>query len=56
MALRGPKVRLGPTGPAGPATSVPVIAPVADATGTEDAVTQFNQLLANMREARLLAT
>lgn len=44
-----------PTGPAGPETAVPVVAAVADATGTEDAVTKLNQLLANMREARLLA-
>jgi len=34
---------------------MPVVAAVADATGTEDAVTKLNQLLANMREARLLA-
>ena len=46
----------GPTGPTGPAGSVTPAAAVNDATGTGDIVTQFNELLANMRTAGLLAT
>ena len=42
---------IGPTGPAGTITPA---AAVANATGTEDIVTQFNLLLNNMREAGLL--
>ncbi|MCB7514782.1 hypothetical protein LI073_12405 [bacterium 210917-SL.2.15] len=43
----------GSTGPAGPVTPA---AAVADATNTTDVVTQFNQLLANLRTAGLLST
>ena len=44
----------GPTGPTGPAGTITPAAAVANATGTEDIVTQFNLLLNNMREAGLL--
>ena len=40
----------------GPAGTVAPAAAVADATGQTDIVTQFNQLLANLRTAGLLAT
>ncbi len=46
----------GPTGPTGPAGTVTPAAAVTDATGTGDIVTQFNELLANLRAAGLLAT
>ena len=46
----------GATGPTGPAGSVTPAAAVNDATNSTDVVTQFNQLLANMRTAGLLAT
>ncbi|MCI5843043.1 MAG: hypothetical protein MR004_05265 [Clostridiales bacterium] len=49
----GPRGATGPTGPAGPVTPA---AAVADATNTTDVVTQFNQLLANLRTAGLLST
>lgn len=64
----GPSGAIGPTGPAGPigptgatgatgpAGTVAPAAAVADATGQTDIVTQFNQLLANLRAAGLLAT
>ena len=45
---------IGPTGPTGPAGTITPAAAVANATGTEDIVTQFNLLLNNMREAGLL--
>lgn len=45
-----------PTGPAGPAGTVTPAAAVADATGPDDVVTQFNTLLANLRAAGLLET
>ena len=51
----GPTGPTGPQGPAGPADTR-VAAAVTDATGTEDAVTQLNALLANLRAAGLLAT
>ena len=46
----------GPQGPAGPAGTVTPAAAVANATGTEDVVTQFNLLLNSLREAGLLET
>ena len=47
----------GPVGPVGAtAGTVAPAAAVADATGQTDIVTQFNQLLANLRAAGLLAT
>ena len=46
----------GPTGPTGPAGVVTPAAAVTDATSTTDIVTQFNQLLANMRTAGLLSS
>ena len=46
----------GPTGPTGPSATITPAAAVNDATSTSDIVTQFNQLLANMRTAGLLAT
>ena len=55
----GPTGAAGPTGatgPAGPSGTVTPAAAVADATGQTDIVTQFNQLLANLRAAGLLAT
>ena len=45
---------IGPTGPAGATGAITPAAAVANATGTEDIVTQFNLLLNNMREAGLL--
>ena len=50
----GPAGAVGPTGPTGPAGTITPAAVVANATGTEDIVTQFNLLLNNMREAGLL--
>lgn len=54
----GPAGATGPTGPAGatgPTGPAPTpAAAVADATGTEDAVTQLNTLLANLRAAGIL--
>ena len=47
---------MGPTGPTGPAGTVTPAAAVTDATNTTDVVTQFNQLLANMRAAGLLSS
>lgn len=52
----GPRGETGPQGPAGPAGTVTPAAAVADATSTEDIVTQFNLLLNSLREAGLLAT
>ena len=52
----GPTGPQGATGPTGPAGSVTPAAAVNDATNSTDVVTQFNQLLANMRTAGLLAT
>ena len=46
----------GATGPTGPAATVTAAAPVADATSAEDVVERFNELLANLRAAGLLAT
>ena len=46
----------GATGPTGPAAIVTAAAPVADATSAEDVVERFNELLANLRAAGLLAT
>lgn len=48
----GPVGADGPIGPTGPAPTP--AAAVADATGTEDAVTQLNTLLANLRAAGIL--
>ena len=48
----GPAGADGPIGPTGPAPTP--AAAVADATGTEDAVTQLNTLLANLRAAGIL--
>ena len=45
----------GPTGPTGP-SDTRAAAAVADATSVEDAVEQFNALLANLRAAGLLST
>ncbi len=45
----------GPTGPTGPTATITPAAAVADATGAGDVVTQFNTLLANLRDAGLLA-
>lgn len=53
---QGPQGATGPQGPAGPAGTVTPAAAVANATGTEDVVTQFNLLLNNLREAGLLNT
>ena len=39
-----------------PAATVTAAAPVADATSAEDVVERFNELLANLRAAGLLAT
>ena len=52
----GPAGPTGATGATGPAGTVAPAAAVADATGQTDIVTQFNQLLANLRAAGLLAT
>ena len=52
----GPVGPVGATGATGPAGTVAPAAAVADATGQTDIVTQFNQLLANLRTAGLLAT
>lgn len=52
----GPVGPVGATGATGPAGTVAPAAAVADATGQTDIVTQFNQLLANLRAAGLLAT
>ena len=52
----GPAGPTGATGATGPAGTVAPAAAVADATGQTDIVTQFNQLLANLRTAGLLAT
>ena len=52
----GPQGAVGPQGPAGPAGTVTPAAAVANATGTEDVVTQFNLLLNSLREAGLLKT
>ena len=52
----GPTGSTGSTGATGPAGTVAPAAAVADATGQTDIVTQFNQLLANLRAAGLLAT
>ena len=46
----------GPQGATGPAGTVTPAAAVANATGTEDVVTQFNLLLNSLREAGLLKT
>lgn len=51
----GPAGPTGATGATGPAGTVAPAAAVADATGQTDIVTQFNQLLANLRAAGLLA-
>ena len=48
--------KVGPTGPTGPSATITPAAAVTDASSTSDIVTQFNQLLANMRTAGLLAT
>lgn len=56
MGADGAQGPTGPTGPTGPAGTVTAAAAVADATGAEDVVTQFNSLLANLRAAGLLAT
>ena len=56
IAPTGPTGPTGDAGPAGPAGTVTPAAAVQDATGTGDIVTQFNELLANMRTAGLLAT
>ncbi|MEE0673007.1 MAG: collagen-like protein, partial [Enterocloster sp.] len=53
---QGPQGPTGPQGPAGPAGTVTPAAAVANATGTEDVVTQFNLLLNSLREAGLLKT
>ena len=45
----------GPTGPTGPAGTVTAADPVANATDSENVVNQFNELLANLRTAGLLA-
>lgn len=50
--VTGPVGADGPIGPTGPAPTP--AAAVADATGTEDAVTQLNTLLANLRAAGIL--
>ena len=50
--LTGATGPAGPTGPTGPAPAP--AAAVADATGTEDVVTQLNTLLANLRAAGIL--
>ena len=47
----GPAGPTGATGATGPAGTVAPAAAVADATGQPDIVTQFNQLLANLRAA-----
>ena len=52
----GPAGPTGATGATGPSGTVAPAAAVADATGQTDIVTQFNQLLANLRAAGLLAT
>lgn len=52
MGPTGPVGADGPIGPTGPAPTP--AAAVADATGTEDAVTQLNTLLANLRAAGIL--
>lgn len=46
----------GEVGATGPAGTVTPAAAVADATGTDDIVEEFNALLANLRAAGLLAT
>ena len=45
----------GATGPTGPAGTITPAAAVANATGADDVVEEFNALLANMRDAGLLA-
>ena len=46
---------VGPTGPTGPAGASPEpAASVADATGADDIVARFNELLNSLREAGLL--
>ena len=56
IVAAGPVGPVGPTGPTGPEATVTPAAAVADATDTTDVVTQFNELLANLRAAGLLET
>ena len=53
----GPTGTTGATGPTGPSggTVLRDAAAVSDATGTGDIVTQFNELLANLRSVGILA-
>ena len=49
------QAQLAPTGPTGPTGASPeAAASVADATGADDIVAQFNELLNSLREAGLL--
>ncbi|MCI9118927.1 MAG: collagen-like protein [Flavonifractor sp.] len=52
----GPAGATGPKGPTGPAGEITAAAAVPNATGQPDVVVRFNQLLASLRAAGLLAT